>query len=350
MVGSRVTGTPLEYILGWAEFCGLRIAVDAGVFVPRRRTEFLARQAIALAEPGATVVELCCGSGAVARAIIAAHPRLDLSAADIDPAAVRCARRNLAGTGAAVFEGDLYDPLPARLRGRVDLLLANAPYVPTAAIGMMPQEARTHEPALALDGGVDGLEVQRRIAADAASWLSPGGHLLAGDQSRPGGARRADAPGPRAARPHAAFDEARRDRRGGNPTDQRPTDQADRSDDADEVGIPEVRVREVRTRVERVGHEQIRCARCRPAWHPHRSAALLMLGGRRWGLARGPRPGRARWMIPVVRAARGRIAENPVRGQHRPQFRVGPPFRDRCLRRNLGCPDGSGAPASGTRR
>ena len=178
MVGLRVTGTPLEYILGWAEFYGLRIAVDAGVFVPRRRTEFLARQAIALAEPGATVVELCCGSGAVARAIIAAHPRLDLSAADIDPAAVRCARRNLAGTGAAVWEGDLYDPLPGRLRGRVDLLLANAPYVPTAAIGMMPQEARTHEPALALDGGVDGLEVQRRIAADAASWLSPGGHLL----------------------------------------------------------------------------------------------------------------------------------------------------------------------------
>jgi release factor glutamine methyltransferase len=178
MVGSRVAGTPLEYILGWAEFCGLRIAVDVGVFVPRRRTEFLARRAIALAEPGSTVVELCCGSGAVARAIIASHPRLDLYAADIDPAAVRCAGRNLAGTGATVLEGDLYDPLPARLRGRVHVLLANAPYVPTDAIGMMPQEARTHEPAIALDGGADGLEVQRRIAADAASWLRPGGHLL----------------------------------------------------------------------------------------------------------------------------------------------------------------------------
>lgn len=178
MVGARVTGTPLEYILGWAEFCGLRIAVQAGVFVPRRRTEFLARQAIALATPGATVVELCCGSGAVAAAISAAHPRLDLAAADIDPVAVRCAKGNLAGTGARLFEGDLYDPLPDRLRGSVDLLLANAPYVPTEAIGMMPQEARTHEPALALDGGADGLEVQRRIAADAASWLSPGGHLL----------------------------------------------------------------------------------------------------------------------------------------------------------------------------
>jgi release factor glutamine methyltransferase len=183
MVGSRVTGTPLEYILGWAEFCGLRIAVEAGVFVPRRRTEFLVRQAIALASQRAgaahaVVVELCCGSGAIGAAVLAALPHVELYAADIDPIAVRCARRNLANSRTKVFEGDLYDPLPARLRGRVDLLLANAPYVPTGAIGTMPPEARTHEPAVALDGGPDGLEVQRRIAADAESWLAPGGHLL----------------------------------------------------------------------------------------------------------------------------------------------------------------------------
>lgn len=183
MVGSRVTGTPVEYILGWAEFCGLRIAVDTGVFVPRRRTEFLVRQAIALASRHAgvrdpVVVDLCCGSGAIGAAVLAALPRLELFAADIDPTAVRCARVNLPNLRSNVFEGDLYDALPARLRGRVDVLVANAPYVPSDAMRTMPPEAREHEPAVALDGGHDGLEVQRRIAADAASWLAPGGHLV----------------------------------------------------------------------------------------------------------------------------------------------------------------------------
>ena len=183
MVGSRVAGTPVEYILGWAEFCGLRIAVDTGVFVPRRRTEFLVRQATALARRHAgardpVVVDLCCGSGAIGAAVLAALPRLELFAADIDPSAVRCARVNLPNLRSNVFEGDLYDALPARLRGRVDVLVANAPYVPSDAMRTMPPEAREHEPAVALDGGHDGLEVQRRIAADAASWLAPGGHLV----------------------------------------------------------------------------------------------------------------------------------------------------------------------------
>jgi len=120
MVDRRAAGVPLEHVLGWAEFCGLRIAVDPGVFVPRRRTEFLARQAAALARPRAVVVDLCCGSGAVGAALAAALDRVELYAVDIDPAAVRCARRNLAGAGGQVYEGDLYQPLPATLRGRVD--------------------------------------------------------------------------------------------------------------------------------------------------------------------------------------------------------------------------------------
>lgn len=164
MVDLRLAGTPLEHILGRAEFCGLHIRVDPGVFVPRRRTQFPARQAISLARRDATAVELGCGSGAVATAMGSARSHILLYAADIDPAAVRCARVNLAGARASVFQGDLYDPLPASLRGRVDLLLANAPYVPTVAIGTMPPEARVHEPTVALDAGIDGLEVQRRIA------------------------------------------------------------------------------------------------------------------------------------------------------------------------------------------
>jgi release factor glutamine methyltransferase len=175
MVDRRVAGMPLEHVLGWAEFCGLRIAVDPGVFVPRRRTEFLVRQAASLAGPGERIVDLCCGAGAIGAALAAAVPDAEVHATDIDPAAVACARRNIPG---CVYEGDLYQPLPARLRGRVGILTANVPYVPSGEIRFLPPEARAHEPLLALDGGPDGLAVLRRVAADAPSWLAPGGHLL----------------------------------------------------------------------------------------------------------------------------------------------------------------------------
>jgi len=188
MVSQRTAGLPLEHVLGWAQFCGLRVAVEPGVFVPRRRTEFLVRQAVGLARRAndqtdaalvrPVVVDLCCGSGAAGAALAAALGRIELYAVDLDPAAVRCARRNLAAIGAQVYEGDLYHPLPTTLRGRVNVLIANAPYVPTEAIDLMPPEARIHEPRVALDGGGDGLDVLRRVIAAAATWLAPGGHLL----------------------------------------------------------------------------------------------------------------------------------------------------------------------------
>jgi release factor glutamine methyltransferase len=178
MADRRVAGLPLEQVVGWAEFCGLRIAVDPGVFVPRRSTEFLAGQAIARIRPGAVVVDLCCGSGAVGAALAAAVDDLELHAVDIDPAAVACARRNLVARGGRVYEGDLYAPLPAWLHGRVDVLVANAPYVPTGEVRLLPREARLYEPRVALDGGTDGLAVVRRVSAAASGWLAPGGHLL----------------------------------------------------------------------------------------------------------------------------------------------------------------------------
>ena len=189
MVDRRAAGQPLEHVVGWAKFCGLRIAVDPGVFVPRRRSEFLVRQAVGLAGrpaaghsgqagPPAVIVDLCCGSGALGAAVTAALDRAELHAADVDPAAVRCARRNLAACGGRVYEGDLYQPLPSTLRGRVGILLANVPYVPTEAVQTLPPEARLHEARLALDGGPDGLDVLRRVAAAAPRWLAPGGHLL----------------------------------------------------------------------------------------------------------------------------------------------------------------------------
>ncbi|MET7461724.1 putative protein N(5)-glutamine methyltransferase [Nonomuraea sp. NPDC005501] len=218
MVDRRVAGLPLEHVLGWAEFCGLRVAVDPGVFVPRRRSEFLAAQAITLTRRALArtrrpvVVDLCCGSGALAAALSStlsatqqteqteqtgsvrptgsATTRpvevqaIEVHAVDIDPAAVRCARRNLAPSGGHVHQGDLYEPLPDRLRGRIDVLVASPPYVPTGEIGLLPSEARDHEPPVALDGGADGLDIVRRVIAAAPGWLAPGGHLLVETSAR----------------------------------------------------------------------------------------------------------------------------------------------------------------------
>jgi release factor glutamine methyltransferase len=177
LVARRAAGIPLEHLLGWAEFAGIRVAVRPGVFVPRRGTELLVRQAAARCGPGALVVDLCCGSGAVAAALGARLDEIELHASDADPVAVRCARENLAGVG-RVHEGDFYAALPAELAGRVNLLVANTPYVPTGEISLMPGEARVHEPGAALDGGADGLDPARRVAAGAGEWLVPGGHLL----------------------------------------------------------------------------------------------------------------------------------------------------------------------------
>ena len=121
---------------------------------------------------------MCCGSGAIGAAIAATIGSIDLHAVDIDPRAVACARRNVAAAAGEVSQGDLYDAVPASLRGRVDVLVANAPYVPTDDIPLMPAEARVYEPRVALDGGADGLDVQRRVIDGAPSWLAPRGRLL----------------------------------------------------------------------------------------------------------------------------------------------------------------------------
>jgi len=249
MIAKRVKGLPLEQVVGWAEFCGLRIGVEPGVFVPRRRSEFLVAVAVGLARAAAlagapdmsgmsdrsasrlaqggggslVIVDLCCGTGALGLAVAtgmraadagAAGMRaaevdavapgetatdgagtrrtetggaglggmalggIELHAAELDPAAVACARRNVEAAGGHVHAGDLFGALPGGLRGRVDVLICNAPYVPSAEVAFLSAEARDHEPLAALDGGVDGLAVLRRVASGAPEWLAPGGALL----------------------------------------------------------------------------------------------------------------------------------------------------------------------------
>ena len=182
-VARRTSGEPLEYILGWADFDGHRVAVKPGVFVPRRRTRLLVDEAVGLLQAGRfpsprVVVDLCCGSGAVGAAIARRDPDAELHAGDLDPEAVKCARVNVGAVGGQVYEGDLFSALPPGLRGRVHVLAVNAPYVPTDAIRTMPPEARLYESRTALDGGADGLDFHRRVAAGALDWLSSTGHLL----------------------------------------------------------------------------------------------------------------------------------------------------------------------------
>ncbi|TSE01449.1 putative protein N(5)-glutamine methyltransferase [Skermania sp. ID1734] len=175
LVRRRCAGEPLEYLIGWVDFCGLRIAVEPGVFIPRQRTQFLVSQALSNTRSGSIVVDLCCGSGAIGAGIAAGVPGIELYCTDSNPIAVGCARRNVSRWNGRACAGDLFNALPGELRGRIDIVTANVPYVPTAAIALLPAEARDHEPRTALDGGSDGLEILRRVAAELPPWLASGG-------------------------------------------------------------------------------------------------------------------------------------------------------------------------------
>lgn len=177
-VARRVGGEPLELVLGWADFAGVRVLLEPGVFVPRQRTAYVVDLAAPLLAPGSVVVDLCCGSGALGLALATRVPGLVLHAADVSPMAVACARRNLEPVGGTVHVGDLDAPLPVELRGRVGVIVANVPYVPSESVSLMPRESREHEPRSTVDGGADGLDVLRRVAALAPRWLAPGGWLI----------------------------------------------------------------------------------------------------------------------------------------------------------------------------
>ncbi|HUD69839.1 MAG TPA: HemK/PrmC family methyltransferase [Acidimicrobiales bacterium] len=174
MVARRVAGEPLAWITGRTVFCGLELHVDPGVFVPRWQSEGLARTASVLLPEHGVAVDLCTGAGSIAAVLAAGRPAAEVRATELDPVAVACARRN----GVRVAEGDLFAPLPPRVRGLVDVLTAVAPYVPHSALHRLPRDVTDFEPAVALDGGDDGLDVVRRIVAESVDWVRAGGDVL----------------------------------------------------------------------------------------------------------------------------------------------------------------------------
>jgi release factor glutamine methyltransferase len=182
----RAAGEPLQYVTGEVPFRHLVLHVRPGTFIPRPETEVLvdvALEALQAVGGGAPiVVDLCTGSGAVAVSIAFERPDATLHATEIVPATAAVARHNAEKAGVAarvaVLQGDLFAPLHPDLRGRVDVVTANPPYIPTAEMADLPPEVAEFEPRVALDGGFDGLDVVRRILDEARVWLRPGGALV----------------------------------------------------------------------------------------------------------------------------------------------------------------------------
>jgi release factor glutamine methyltransferase len=177
----RAKREPLQLIVGSVGFRHLDVLVRPGVFIPRPETEVLAGEAIARAPASGLVVEPCTGTGAVACAVATeASPRLVL-ATDIAPPAVALARKNAARTGARavrVLTGDLLEPVPTKLRGAVDVLVSNPPYLTPDQLVATEPEVRDWDPPQALVSGVDGLAHTARLCHAAPEWLRSGGWLL----------------------------------------------------------------------------------------------------------------------------------------------------------------------------
>ncbi len=173
-VDRRLTGEPLAWIIGSAEFCGLTIRVDPGVYVPRWQSEPLALRAVARLPADGTAIDLCTGSGAIAKTLAAHRPAARVLASDLDERAVACAISN----GVQAFHGDLFSPLPNGLAGAVDVVVAVVPYVPTGALGLLPRDTLDFESSLSYDGGLEGTDLLRRVVVESRRFLRGGGTLL----------------------------------------------------------------------------------------------------------------------------------------------------------------------------
>ena len=175
MLARRAAGEPVQYILERADFMGLRFYVDSRSLIPRQDTETLVENAlIALSGmPDPAVLDLCCGSGCIGLSLKSLCPRAQVTLADVSRDALEVAKRNaeLLSTDVDIRHGDLFKAVG---RARFDLIACNPPYIPHIDLAALQREVQ-HEPMLALDGGRDGLDFYRRIAAEAPRHLNPGG-------------------------------------------------------------------------------------------------------------------------------------------------------------------------------
>ena len=187
LINERCKGRPLQYVMGTASFYGIDLAVDERVLIPRPETELLAERAIAeLKErPFPKVMDLCTGSGAIAAAVAANVPNVKVVATELSPRAFMLARVNLRPyANVKVLRGDLFKALeskdsdPSTKDIPFDAILTNPPYIPSGAIDGLAREVKDHEPHMALDGGKDGLDIIKRIIAEAPAHLKPSGFLL----------------------------------------------------------------------------------------------------------------------------------------------------------------------------
>ena len=174
LVRRRLTGEPLAWITGNVSFCGVEIRVNPSVYVPRRQSETLARRAVQLLPKRGVAIDLCTGSGAIAKILMTERPGARVVASDIDEHAVACAAAN----GVEVYCGDLFTPLPRTLEGRVDLVVGVVPYVPTPELPLLQRDTFAFESPLAYDGGRDGTGILRRVLRDSPRFLRRGGALL----------------------------------------------------------------------------------------------------------------------------------------------------------------------------
>ncbi len=174
LVSRRLTGEPLAWIIGRVSFCGLEIRVDPGVYVPRWQSEPLARRAVERLPATGAAIDVCTGTGAIAKTVATGRPGARVVASDVDERAVACAAAN----GVEVYRGDLFAPLPRALEGHIDVVVGVVPYVPTPALPLLQRDTFAFESPLAYDGGRDGTDILRRVLRDSPRFLRRGGGLL----------------------------------------------------------------------------------------------------------------------------------------------------------------------------
>ncbi len=170
----RLSGEPLAWITGHMQFCQIDVRVDRGVYVPRLQSELLARRAADRLPSSGVAIDLCTGSGAVAKVLGVRHGAARVVASDVDQCAIACARSN----GVDAFLGDLFEPLPRSLEGVVDVVVGVVPYVPTPALSLLQRDTLAFESALSYDGGPDGTDILRRVVTEAPRVLRRGGVVL----------------------------------------------------------------------------------------------------------------------------------------------------------------------------